>query len=165
LELLLDLEAKFKKNDRSCLIKFNRVYLIMYKSILGYLRSHFWELIRFLFVGCIALCINLGCFGFFYHFENIEYKVAVTIAYIITLIVYYLLHRIFTFRAENQDLKLHAWKFLLLLVLNYLINLAIVWFITDVIKNSPYIGIIVAALVTASVSFLTMRHFVFKFSD
>jgi putative flippase GtrA len=49
-----------------------------------------------------------------------------------------------------------------MLAVNYGITLSIVGLLVEVVKLSPYIGVIASTAATASTSFFVMKYFVFK---
>jgi len=137
----------------------------MIKHTLTFLKSHKLQLIIFVAVGLISFAINLGSFHVFYAMAQLDYKLAASIAYVITLICHFLLHRTFTFRAVDQKVAHSAWKYLLMLGLNYTSLLVVMWFFVDIINGSPYIGLVSSTGITAFTSFFMMKYFVFNLKN
>jgi putative flippase GtrA len=133
----------------------------MLRSALGYLIAHRLQLVRFCFVGVVTFGINFSSFHLFYGVIALDYKAAVSLAYLITVVSHFTLHRVFTFGAGDQALFHHTWKYLTMLVLNYMISLTAVWICVEVARISPYFGIVASTFGTACVSFFAMKHFVF----
>src|SRR3990167_1479421 len=103
----------------------------MIKDILTYVSSHRLQLTLFIVVGLTTFCINFGLFHVFYAMARLDYKLAASIAYIITIICHFLLHRTFTFQAVDQTVVDGVWKYLLMLGLSYTTMLFVMWFIVD----------------------------------
>lgn len=128
---------------------------------LRYLTKHQMQLTKFVAIGLATFGINFALFHLFFSLLHFDYKIAVSFAYVITVICHFLLHRFFTFSATEQQVTRNAGKYSLMLLINYGITLAVLWIVVEVIKVSPYIGIIAATAVTASTSFFLMKYFVF----
>lgn len=141
------------------LIKLNVASMLKYS--LNYVITHYKQIVKFTSVGFTTFGIYVLSFHIFYGHIKLDYRVAVSIAYIITIISHFLLHRTFTYHATEQALIHNIWKYLLMLVINYFITLIVIWFVVDIINHSPYIGLIASTAVTAFISFFAMKYFVF----
>jgi putative flippase GtrA len=129
---------------------------------LRYVLTHRVQLAKFIFVGLVTFGINFSSFHLFYAVIALDYKAAVSIAFVITVVSHFLLHRAFTFEATDQALVHHTWKYFVMLGLNYSISLTVVWFTVEIAKISPYFGVVASTLATACVSFFLMKYFVFE---
>ena len=133
----------------------------MIKNILNYIIFHRLQLTKFVVVGLIACSIYFSSFYLFYSVSGLDYRVASSISYVLTLICHFLLHRIFTFKAMQLNVTSAGWRYLLMLAVNYLIMLTVVWCSTSFLKLSPYIGLFFSMCITANISFFSMKYFVF----
>lgn len=133
----------------------------MYSMMMNYLVKNKIQLGKFSFVGFLTFFINLSLFHIFYGVLTIDYKVAVSIAYVMTVCTHYFLNKTFTFRGADKGVVLSTFKYLSMLMFNYLITLTVVWLLVNVIHGTPYMGLVLSTALTAGVSFLLMRHFVF----
>jgi putative flippase GtrA len=134
----------------------------MLARTIDYVATHRIQLARFVFVGFLTFGINISCFHFFYGLLAFDYKVAVSIAYAVTVISHFLLHRFFTFAAADQALIHHTWRYLLMLGLNYVLSIAVVCATVEIAKIAPYFGVVASTAVTAVTSFFVMKYFVFS---
>jgi putative flippase GtrA len=134
----------------------------MIKSLLNYVLTHRAQIAKFIIVGLTTLAVYFLCFHFFYDLVHLDYRFAASIAYVVTIILHFLLHRLFTFKAAGQNVTRNLRNYILMLGINYANMLFIVWFIVDVVKSSPYFGLIASTAVSAFVSFLGLKYFVFK---
>jgi putative flippase GtrA len=133
----------------------------MLRHIIQYALAHRAQLAKFTVVGFLVFGIYVGCFHVFYRIVGLDYKVAVSLWYVVAVACHFLLHRFFTFGAAEQDLVHHTWKYLLMLGLNYGVSLGVVWIAVEVVRISPYFGLVASTGVTAGISFFMMKHFVF----
>ena len=134
----------------------------MLQYFLNYIISHRLQLTKFFFVGLTTCFIYSLLFHLFYGIVQIDYRLAASIAYIVTVFAHFHLHRTFTFKGSEQTVGHNIWKYIFMLILNYINMLTIMWLLVDMLKISPYLSLIASTGVTASVSFLMMKYFVFK---
>ena len=126
-----------------------------------FVNDHWAQFVKFAGIGFLTFGINFLAFHIFFSVLRLDYRLAVTFAYMITVISHFLLHRYFTFGASEQKIERNLFKYAVMLTLNYVIIISVVWLVTDVMKGSPYIGLILSTAVTASFSFFFMKYFVF----
>jgi len=134
----------------------------MLTRLAHYAETHRVQLVKFIFVGLLTFGIYICCFHFFYRLARLDYKLAVSLAYVMTVASHFLLHRFFTFGAAEQAFVHHTWKYLLMLGLNYVVSLGVVWISVEVAKISPYFGVVASTGITAGISFFVMKYFVFQ---
>lgn len=127
-----------------------------------YLVTHRQQLAKFVIVGFVTFGIYFLSFHLFYGLLRLDYRIAVTFAYLITVISHFLLHRFYTFRAEEQHVVHNAGKYLLMLAFNYAVTMAVVSLVVEVVGFSPYTGVIASTATTACLSFIIMKYFVFR---
>lgn len=133
----------------------------MIRHALNYIVDHRRQLAKFIFVGFLTFGINFGIFHLFYALAQLDYRVSVSLAYVITVVCHFSLHRFFTFDAAAQQFVHNVGKYLGMLGLNYLITLSVAWFVVAVLRLSPYWGVVAATAVTACTSFFVLKYFVF----
>ncbi|EKD71439.1 MAG: hypothetical protein ACD_46C00181G0004 [uncultured bacterium] len=133
------------------------------KFLLNYLMQNQNQIIKFIVIGFTTFCINFLSFHFFYGICILNYKIATTFAYSITVVSHFTLHRIITFEVKRneQHLGLHVGKYLFMLIINYIITITVMWATVEIIHGSAYIGLIASTMATASSSFFIMKYFVF----
>jgi len=134
----------------------------MLEHLKRYVVEHRIQLAKFLTVGLITFGINFFSFHIFFGIAGWDYRIAVSLAYVITVTSHFCLNRFFTFSASEQPIFHNVGKYLLLLPLNYGVTLAVVGVVVELAGLSPYLGVIASTLATSSVSFFVLKHFVFK---
>lgn len=133
----------------------------MWSSTLLYIKLHRWQLIRFCIVGSSTFVLNLSLVWLFYGKVKLDYRIAISCAYFITVIAHFMLNRSFTYRHEGGSVFPHTAKYGMMLFANYLITLGITTATVELLGLTPYYGIVFSVFVTAFSSFLLMKHFVF----
>jgi putative flippase GtrA len=126
-----------------------------------YIVAHRWQLAKFAFVGVVTFGINFLMFHVFYGLAHRDYRISVSLAYALTVICHFVLHRYFTFNAAGQQLIHNGSKYIAMLGLNYGMTVTVVWVVVAIMGSSPYFGVIASTAATACTSFLMMKYFVF----
>jgi putative flippase GtrA/2-polyprenyl-3-methyl-5-hydroxy-6-metoxy-1,4-benzoquinol methylase len=118
-------------------------------------------ILRFGSVGLFVFLINYFCVWLFYGVFTLDYRVAITIAFIIATIFHFILNRIFTYRAHGACIIKHLWKYGVMLAINYMIYFAVTVMTVKLFGLSPYLSIIFATGFAMISSFFLMKYFVF----
>jgi putative flippase GtrA len=134
----------------------------MIRYALNYLVEHRTQIAKFISVGFLTFGINFSTFHVFFGVCNWNYRLAVSLAYIITVVSHFSLNRIFTFNANQQPFVHNLRRYLYMIAINYAITLSIMGLVVDLAGLSPYLGVVASTAATASSSFFLMKYFVFK---
>lgn len=156
----MDLATGYREISTAKTLELRSIFML--RHAIRYLAEHRLQLAKFVIVGLLTFGINFLFFHLFYGLFHWDYRIAVSVAYVLTVISHFLLHRIFTFSAAEQQMAHTAGKYLLMLAVNYGITLTVVGLAVEVAGWSPYIGVIASTAATASTSFFVMKYFVFK---
>jgi putative flippase GtrA len=126
-----------------------------------YWLTNFGELCRFGLVGIATFGVNFLAFSVFFGLLYLDYRVAVSLAYVLTVCCHFLLNKRFTFGATEQKLRHNAPRYVLMLGLNYVITIVACWLTVEIVGASPYFGVVASTAGTALSSFFVMKYFVF----
>lgn len=130
--------------------------------------THFINLIdpksalKFLTVGAISAVVYFASFTLLWKFFGLNYKLAVSIGYVLSVIVHFTANRVLTFRSHGQQLFQHIARYLVMITINYLITLAVVHLMVAVLKLSPYLGIVLSIGSTTGLGYLMAKFWVFR---
>jgi len=116
----------------------------------------------FLTVGAIAAVINFSTFSLLFQMAHLNYKVAVSIGYLCSVIFHFTANRRFTFKSQGSDFFRHLSKYIVMISINYLITLAVVHFVVENLSLSPYIGVIAGIGCTVGIGYLMAKFWVFQ---
>jgi putative flippase GtrA len=133
----------------------------MFLKLLLYFKIHFWQLVRFIIVGLVAFLLYFILIYIFYGKFALDYRMAATYAYFITVIVHFTLNRKFTYNQKSNSIFPDSAKYCIMLTANYLITLAVTTGTVELLMLTPYHGAIISSFATALSSFLLMKYFVF----
>ena len=124
--------------------------------------SHLLVFAKFVLVGAITAAIFFLAMWLAYEIFGLSYIQAVSLAYFVSTAFHFLANSLFTFLAVNSSRVSQIYRYLLLLILNYLITIFIVDLSVEGFLLSPYNGILISVLVTACVGYILGRYWVFK---
>ena len=133
----------------------------MIKNFGKYLNKNSNFILRFILVGCVTFCLNICLTWVFYDGLNIDYKIAISIAYGFTVVMHFSLNKFFTFNSAKHSIVNDGIRYALMLLVNYLVTLVLSIIFVGMFGLSPYLSIMISTIVIASSSFLLMRHLIF----
>lgn len=135
-----------------------RTLILLYQ----FLSAHKRSILSFLIVGALSAVVNFSSFGLLWNWLGLNYQIAVTIAYILSVIFHFVANRRFTFQSHGTHFFRHLPKYAVMILINYLITLLIVRISVEILHLSPYIGIILAIGATVNIGYLLSRFWVFR---
>ena len=133
----------------------------MWVKTFSYFVRHRWELLRFIIVGLVTFALNFFLVWLFYGKAALDYRMAVSYAYFITVVTHFILNRSFTYRHKAGSVVPVTAKYCAMLFVNYGLTLSITTATVELLRLTPYYGIVFSTFATALSSFLLMKHFVF----
>ena len=136
--------------------------MVSLENLLEIIHKNKLMLFRFLLVGALTAVFYLGLFIFLWKTFGINYHIAVTIAYIISTLTYFIINRNFTFKSQGNAIAQQFSKFLVVVFLNYVITLVIVHGAVEVLMLQPYFGTVLAIATTTLFNYVISKSWVFK---
>ena len=119
------------------------------------------EFLVYLVVGALAAVLYFGLFALTVEIFDIDYRVGISVAYLLAVSFHFLANRKFTFH-NSDDHVIHQWfRYLGILVINYLITLGVVSFFVSRLGFSSYFSIALSIVITVSVGFFASRFWIF----
>ena len=120
------------------------------------------QLISFSSIGFLILFVNYGLFELFSTIFNLGYRIAVSGAYLIAVMLHFVLNRQVTFNVKNGELTMNMIRYLIMLSINYILIIIFTDMLVKILHQSPRLLYIFSPFITSSISFLMMKFFVFK---
>jgi len=117
--------------------------------------------LTFLTVGGISAAINFGSFAVLWNYFHINYKIAVSVAYVLAVIFHFTANRRYTFKSHGHSLWKHLKKYLVMITINYLLTMLVVHIAVETLSLSPYLGLVMSIGVTVGVGYLLSKFWVF----
>jgi putative flippase GtrA len=132
----------------------------MINNLTSYIRKNFKFISRFLIVGVLTFIINFSLVFLMDKLFNLNYKLSISIAYLLTLIVHFMLNRSFTFKIYHFDSS-HLIKYSVLPIINFFISFLTAIFVVEILNMPPYFSVFFATSISAGISYTFMKYFVF----
>ena len=116
----------------------------------------------YLVVGGITALIYFGLIALSEEFLGLDYRIGVSIAYVVAAMFHFLANRKFTFRVTDYQLIHQGARYLGVLVLNYLITLGVVSVFVDTLGGSTYLGAAFSIVITVGIGYFASKFWVFR---
>lgn len=129
------------------------------------LTDKYSKFISFLVIGVLTACVYFILFTICWKWLGMNYKIAVTSAYIPAVSFQFLTNRSFAFKNRTDNITYQAIKFIMLLAINYVLTITIVTGAVIYLSVSPYLGMLLSLGVTMITGFLISKLWVFKRSQ
>lgn len=121
-----------------------------------------FTLFCYLTVGCITALIYFALFALLWQFLGINYKLAVSITYIASVLFHFSANRRFTFKAHGSQLLRQAIKYSCMIGFNYFVTMTTMSIVVEIFHLTPYIGLILAVMANVTINFIVSRYWVFQ---
>lgn len=115
----------------------------------------------FLSVGALSAISYFVSFALIDHLAHVNYKIGVSLAYVISVLVHFTGNRILTFQSHGSDFARHIVRYLSMVILNYLITLIIMHIVVSDLHITPYFGITCSIAATVGSGYLLAKFWVF----
>ena len=112
-------------------------------------------------VGILTFTLNIILLWFFYSYMKANYVVAISFAYVLTVVLHFILNRNFTFQIKQSSIPLQGLRYTFLLGGNYLSTMAIGWLVVGLFQLTPYVSVLLSTAIISISNFLLMKNFVF----
>jgi putative flippase GtrA len=131
--------------------------------------SHTKEELRnlalFLFIGAAAAGIYFGLLALFLEGFHLDYRISVSAAYVLTVTFHFLSNRHLTFRARGYEITPQVVRYLIVVGVNYVLTLAVVFVVVEILQSNTYIGVALSVPVTVIFSYVASKVWVFGVSS
>ena|SRR3990167_2940912 len=131
------------------------------KKIYHFFLADKYTILSFLMVGGITAVINFIFFSICYSFFQLYYQLAVSIAFVIGIIFHFNANRYYTFKSQTIDFRHQIPRYLVLLMMGYLMTLFVTYIVVEIGHYSPYVGYFFAIGITVSINYVLSRYWVF----
>ena len=119
----------------------------------------------FIIVGTLCAGVHLSSFQLLWKIAHVHYQVAVSIAYVLSVLVHFFANRQVVFKNHTTELAVQLPRYIFMLAINYLVTLLVVSVAVEILSLQPIVGIVLAIGCTVNVSYLLSRFWVFRSSD
>jgi len=120
------------------------------------------SVVLFLTVGALTAVLYFSIFAYLWRVAHLHYRLAISIAYFTSILFHFTANRFVTFKSHGADFTKHVVKYLIMVMVNYLITLLVVHFVVVGLALSPYLGVISAIGATVGTGYLMAKFWVFR---
>ena len=122
----------------------------------------FREIVRFCVVGFVTALIYFFVIGFLYDVMKWGYLPAVTLAFIFSTTFHFLANRSYTFNSNSRSIARQLFRYVVLIVINYLITILVVKYSVEILHLHPYLGVLMSTFLTVMVGYILSHFWVFN---
>lgn len=121
-------------------------------------RHLLWQFLRFLVAGMISFSVDYGVFVLLYRVFDVQYVVASTISFSLSLVLNYVLTLKFVFKArEGRNIAKEFTTYIGLNIVALGLNQAILLLTVDKMGASPLVGKLIATAVVMVYNFISRK--------
>jgi len=124
-------------------------------------KTHRKTATSFILVGFITAIIYFSIFSIIWKLLGINYKISVSIAYIITMLFHFTMNKKVTFKNHSTTINSQILRYIAMVSVNYLLTIVIVHIFVEILKTNPYTGIFFAVGGTVLSGYFLARFWVF----
>ncbi len=122
---------------------------------------NFPALFKFLTVGGLAAGINFLVFGLCFNGLHWHYQWSVSVSYVASVLFHFNANRIFTFKSHGSEFGKHVMRYLVMVLINYLLTLLVMHLVVSGLHWLPYIGVALSIAATVGGGYLMSNYWVF----
>ncbi|WP_251551943.1 GtrA family protein [Neobacillus muris] len=123
------------------------------------------EMISYIIFGVLTTLVNIVCYAVLAKFFNIDYKIATSIAWLISVIFAFVTNKIFVFNSKDMGFKVlvkELLSFLFFRLLSYGIDLGMMIVLVEWIAMDDMLAKILANIVVVIINFFASKFLIFK---
>jgi len=124
--------------------------------------AEFGRLVRFGLVGGATAAIYFAVLTLNLELLRASYTLAVSISYVVSVIFQFAANKYFTFGSKTTRFGRQLPKYLVLLILNYLVTIVVVKFVVEILALSAYCGVLASVPLIMVIGYVLSRRWIFK---
>jgi len=122
------------------------------------------KFLRFALVGGLTAVLYAGGISLFLGILGLDYRLGISLAYVVAVSFHFLCNRRFTFNAAKGGMPAQVAKYCCLLAVNYLIVLAVAVLCVDHLGISAYVASGLSLFGTTILAYLALNRWIFTSS-
>jgi len=120
--------------------------------------------LRYFISGGTAGVTDIALLYIFHEILGIYYLTSAALAFIVAFFVSFLLHKYWTFKSHEEEIRRQMSMYLLSSLFGLFLNTVLMYVFVDYFHLNVIISQVIVGLMVASVSFFVSRNLVFKYS-
>jgi len=117
--------------------------------------------LKFASVGAATAGIYFSILALLLEIIKTDYKLGVSVAYTVSVVFQFLANKYFTFESRSKNIAHQFSRFLVLLLLNYVLTMLIVRYVVENLGFNPYIGVAASVPVIFVTGFVLSRYWIY----
>ncbi len=146
---------------KSCIGALDKLGVNVVSRIYSYFIDNKKSILFFIAVGTVSAIVNLGSFGLLWKCGGVNYQLAVSVAYLLSVIVHFAANRRIAFEGHHTHFVRQMPRYLTMIFINYLITLVVTHSVVEWLSWTPYLGIVLSIGITINTSYFMLRYWVF----
>jgi putative flippase GtrA len=130
--------------------------------VLVFGRKISFEFVTYLVVGGFTALIYFCLFYFSFESLGLDYRVSATIAYIFAVGFHFLSNRKFTFKISSVGYVAQGVRYLVILLINYLITILVLATLFDRFELNVYLSSVLSVGFTVLIGYFASKFWVFR---
>jgi putative flippase GtrA len=124
--------------------------------------THAKSFVIFSIVGLGAAGVYFGTLAVFLEYLRLDYRIAVSASYFLGVIFHFLVNKLVTFKDRTPRAFVgQALRYLVLVLVNYILTIAVVTLVVERIGYPPYVGVVFSMCLTVVTGYLVARYWIF----
>ena len=120
------------------------------------------ERARYLLVGAVTAILYFAAIAFCIESLFLGYRFSVSVAYFSAVTFHFMANRTFTFAAQNRPVRGQISRYVIILLVNYMITLGVISFMVNQLSISHYKSAFVAIVITVAMGYLASKFWIFN---
>ncbi|MDR7078843.1 putative flippase GtrA [Neobacillus niacini] len=126
------------------------------------------EVVNYLVFGVLTTLINIVSYGILSKIFNMDFKLATTIAWILSVIFAFITNKIYVFNSKNLNVLLITKEFISFIffrLLSYIVDIGMMIILVEWMKMDDLVSKILVNVIVVIVNYFASRYFVFKTAE
>ena len=120
------------------------------------------KIVFYLLIGALTFVIYYSILWICFDYATLPYPKAVAVAYSTAIIFHFIGNRKVTFNTNGAKLRIHIFRYILLALLNYVIQLCVIKICYGIYEINFYISTFIGVILTLVSGFYLMKSWVFE---
>ena len=125
------------------------------------INSFYVGIIKYALIGLFTVSIYISSLWFLNSYADFNYILSVSLAYFLSSIFHFFANKRFTFINLNDLNLLQIFRYIILLILNYIITILVVNVAVEIMHYSVFISVIISLFFTIISGYLLGKYWIF----
>jgi putative flippase GtrA len=123
------------------------------------------EIISYLLFGVLTTLVNIVSYGILTKLGDVDYKIATTVAWIISVLFAFVTNKLYVFNSKTMELKA-LWKefssFVLFRLLSYIVDIGVMIIMIEWLIINDLISKVIANFIVVILNYFASKLIIFK---